>query len=585
MFLRNVLATLLGLLLFFVVIVLIFIGIASVASQDQEVTINENSVLHLRLDRPIVERPVDDPFAEIASILGETKSPVGLLDIKKAIIDAKDNDNIKGIFLEPRFVQAGYAKIKEIHDDLIQFKESGKFILAYGEYLSEKDYYLASTADEIYLTPEGRMEFNGLRGQRMFFKGSLEKLEIEPQVFKVGSYKSYAEPFTNDKMSDASREQISSLVNSIYNTFLNDIAQVVDFSPERLREISDSALVWSAKQAEDIGLITSVAYRDEILTNLREKLELEEDDKIDMVSIRKYAGYLKSVDPKISKNRIAVIVADGDILWGKGDENTVGSDRFATEIRKARKNDRIKAIVIRINSPGGSPLASDIIWREINEAKKVKPVIASMSDVAASGGYYLAMSCDTIVAQPTTITGSIGVVGYIMNIQDFLDHKLGITTDVVRTGQFSDFPTATRPLTESEKMIFQELVDNAYEVFTSKAAEGRGMELDDLKEVAGGRVWTGEQAADIGLIDVLGNYDDAIQIAADAAGLGDDYRVNIYPKPKNVFEQIMAELSGDFEKSYLEAKFGELYPYINKIKDLERYRGVQARLPYELVIN
>lgn len=585
MFLRNVLATLLGLILFFVVLVLIFIGIVSIASRDKEVTIDENSVLHLRLDQPIVERTIDDPFAEIAGILGDSKTAVSLLDIKKAIQDAKDNENIKGIFLEPRLIQAGYAKLKEIRDDLVAFKESGKFILAYGEYLSEKDYYLASTADEIYITPLGGVEFNGLRAQSMFFKGSLEKLEIEAQVFKVGSYKSAAEPFTNEKMSDANREQITALVNSMYETFLGDIAESLDLSLDRLQQISDSMLVRNAKQAQDLGLITSTAYYDEVMANLRSKLELEEDDKIKMVSIRKYSGYLKSAKPKISKNRVAVIVAEGEILWGKGDEYTIGSERFAKEIRKARKNDRIKAIVLRINSPGGSALASDVIWREIIETTKVKPVIASMSDLAASGGYYLAMGCDTIVAQPTTLTGSIGVIGILFNMQDFLDHKLGITSDVVSTGQYSDFATPTRPLTDGEKMIFQEFVDEIYEVFTTKAAEGRGMDIEDLKKVAQGRVWSGEQAAELGLIDILGNYDDAIQIAADAAGLGDDYRVNIYPKPKNVFEQIMTELSGDFENSYLEAKFGELYPYINRVKDIQRYKGVQARLPYDLVIN
>ncbi len=585
MFLRNVLATLLGLFLFFAVLVLILVGIASIASRDKEATIGENSVLYLRLDQPIVERLVDDPFSEIAGAFGPARSAITLLDIKKAIQDATDNDNIQGIFLQPQAVQAGYAKIKEIRDDLVAFKESGKFILGYGEYLSEKDFYLASVANELYITPEGLIEFNGLNAQTMFFKGSLDKLEIEVQVFKVGSYKSGAEPFTNKKMSEANREQITSFVNSMYETFTRDLAESLEINPDRLRQISDSMLVRNSSTAQDLGLITSVAYYDEVLENLRDKLEVEEDEKINLVSVSKYSRYLKSVKPKISKNRVAVVVAEGEIISGKGDEYGIGSERYAKEIRKARENDRVKAIVLRINSPGGSALASDVIWREIKEASKLKPVIASMSDYAASGGYYLAMACDTIVAQPTTLTGSIGVVGILPNIKDFLDHKLGITSDVVGTGAYSDFPTASRPLTDDEKMIFQGFVDHVYEVFTTKAAEGREMNLEDLKKIAEGRVWTGQQAANIGLVDVQGNYEDAIRIAAEAAGLGEDYRVNIYPKPKNVFEQIMAELSGDFENSYLEAKFAELYPYLDRVKEIQNYSGVQARLPFDLVIN
>jgi protease-4 len=485
---------------------------------------------------------------------------------------------LQGIYLQPQFVSAGFATLQEIREVLIDFKTSGKWIYAYGEFFTEADYYLASVADDITINPQGVLEFNGLSAELTFIKGTLDKLGIVPEIFRVGEFKSAVETFTRQDMSPENRAQVSSYVNSIYNFYLDNVAKSRGIEISTLKNVSDSMLVRTASDALEYKLVSRLAYEDEIFTELKVKLDIDEKKKLDLVNLSKYR---KSYNLKnTSRNRVSVIVANGNIVSGEGDNNNIGSDKFAAEIRKARMDDKVKAVVIRINSPGGSAIASDVIWREIELTKKEKPIIASMSDYAASGGYYLAMGCDTIVAQPTTITGSIGIFSMLFNAKEFLNSKLGITTDVVRTGHFSDIFTVTRSLSDFERQIIQQGVDERYEVFVGKAAEGRQMGVNEIKTVASGRVWSGLEAKDNNLIDVLGGLDDAIEIAVKKAGIEDDYKVNYLPRQKTFLEQLMSDFGSGAQTAILKYQLGEFFPYVMQIKQLEELNGIQARLPY-----
>jgi len=583
MFLRNVLAALVALFIFAAFSVAVFIGLATVisSSSSEAVDIKENSVLRLKLDRPILERSVDNPLMDLQ--FGGGTSGVGVKEITSAIIRAAGDDRISGIYLEPDFLYAGLSKLKEIRDALTVFQDSSKFIVCYSEYLTESEYYLASVADELYVPEEGIIEFNGFRAEYNFLKGGMDKLGVKTQVFRVGAYKSAVEPFTRTEMSDEAREQTESLLTSIYGTYLNDIAASRSVSEDHLRMVADSMLATNARDAEEYKLISETLYIDQVNTRLKELLELDdEDDDIDFVGV---SGYLGSSDALYSgSNKIAVVFADGEIINGKGDREYIASEPMVKQLTKLREDDRVQAIVLRINSPGGSSLASDVIWREIEKTTEIKPVIASMSDVAASGGYYLAMACDSILAQPTTITGSIGIYSMYFNAEELLEDKLGITTDVVKTGPLSDVFTVSRSFTEYERALFQKSVDEGYETFTTKAAAGRDMEVQDLKQIAQGRVWSGTQAVANGLVDRIGGLHDAIAVAAKSAELEDDYRVVYYPVQKSPWEQLISDLGGGYEESAMKEKLGAFYPIVNKLKNLSHYQGLQARMPFDLII-
>ena len=490
---------------------------------------------------------------------------------------AKEDDRIKGVYIESGFMAAGQSSMKEIRDALIDFKSSGKFIYAYGEYISEGNYYLLSIADEIYLHPEGSLEFNGMSAHVTFFKGLFDKLEIEPEIFRVGEYKSFVEPFIRKDLSKENEEQLSGMINSIYGTYLKGVSDARDIPVEVLKKTSDQMLVRFPENGVEFGLVTKVAYEDEIKGKMKEQLGLEEDGKIKFISVTNYSKAIKEERMDYSGNKIAVIIANGEIIMGR-DNEAVGGEQFADEIRKARESKSIKAIVLRVNSPGGSLTASDMIWREIQLTKGVKPIVASMSNVAASGGYYISSMCDTIVAQPNTITGSIGIFGMLFNFGDFLENKLGITNDQVNTGEFSDIFTVTRSLTPSERAIIQSQVEKGYETFLLKVSEGRNMTIEDVEKVAGGRVWTGEQALSHGLIDVIGSFDDAIQIAADKAGVKDDYRLSYYPRQKPFIEELFSKLNDEADARIFE-KTNILTPLLDNIKSLQRMNGLQVRLP------
>ena len=584
-FFKNLLSSCLGTILALVVTAILGIFILiSISAASEETTIDENSVLHLRLNVPVAEQEVEDP---IAGLLPDgPELTVGLLQLKETINRAKGDPKIKGILLQTEMIGAGPATIEELRNSLKDFRKSGKWVVSWAGAYTESSYFLSSAADRVYLNPNGMIEFNGLSAEVMFFKKMFDKLEIKPEVFRVGEFKSAVEPFLRENLSEENKLQLNAMLSSVLNEMINGIAEDRDIPVEKLREISTKMLVRNSDLAVTYGLVDSLLYEDGLHQEIRKRLGLKKDERISFV---RYTEYAKSDETEKDRKdgEISVIVADGTIMPGKADNGVVGSKTIVEALRRARKSDRVKAVVLRINSPGGSYTASDDMWREIVLTSTEKPVIASMSDYAASGGYYLAMACDTIVARPTTITGSIGIFSVLFDLSGFMGNKIGLTTEEVKTGETGNLFTFFRPLNETEKSIWQTQTDEIYEIFTRKAAEGRGMSHDDLKKIASGRVWTGTQAKENGLVDVLGGLDDAIQIAAKAGGI-QDYQIRYYPRPKTLLEKIvetgekeiftpkdpMFELVGPSEKV--------LIHQWNKLKE---YGGPQARMPFEFRIN
>ena len=589
-FFKFTFASMIGFLLALLVGIALIAGIAGSAKDTPE--IDDNSVLHLKLNTLITERSAENPFddLDLPIATGEPTS-LGLVEILQGIKDAKEDTKIKGIYLNSKTVSAGFASLQEIRDALIDFKKSGKFIVAYADYYSEGAYYLASVADKIYLNPQGMMELNGLSSEVTFIKGTLEKLEVKPMIFKVGDFKSAVEPLFLDKMSDPNRAQVTSYLNSVYDFYLKNVALSRGIDLKDLTILSDSMTVRMPEDALKYKLITHLGYEDEVEDEMKKSLKLTEKQKITTVSISKYIKSQADKTRGTSANRVAVLVADGEIVDGKGQKGEIGTE-LAEELRKLRKDDKVKAIVLRINSPGGSALTSDIIWREVLLTKKVKPIIASMSNVAASGGYYIAMACDTIVAQPNTITGSIGVFGVLFNAENLLKNKIGVTTDRVSTGVYSDLGNPTHSMSETEGKIIQNSVERIYEDFTSKAAKGRKMTQDDLKKVASGRVWTGAQGKENGLVDVLGDFNAAIQIAAKKAKIDKDFSLRYYPAKKDFLQTLLnkstetkANVSSNAVQTAMKQEMGEeLYQQYQTIQKLKNMKGVQMRLPFDLTI-
>ncbi|MET4107163.1 signal peptide peptidase SppA [Hymenobacter sp. UYP22] len=582
-FFKYVLATFTGLVLFSLLGVVLLVGfIVAAASSDKEVTVARNSVLELTLDKPIGEREFNNPFS---GFTGGQSSSIGLDELKAAIRRAKKDDDIKGIFLNLELVQGGMASLEEVRQELVDFKKGGKFIVSYTDAQSEKSYYLASVADKLYLNPQGTLEFNGLSSETMYYKNLFDKLGVQAQIFRVGSFKSAVEPYFRTSMSDSARLQTASFLNSLNGSMLSEVAAARKITPARLKVISDSMLVHNADDAKRLGLVTDLGYYDQATDYMKGKLGVEKDDKLSLIDLSDYKKSADEDEGSTSGSRIAVVYAEGDIVTGKGGNESIGSTRFAESIRKARLDKNVKAVVLRINSPGGSSLASDIIYREVMLTKKVKPVIASMSDVAASGGYFIAMGCDTIVAHPTTITGSIGVFGVLPNIEPFLRAKIGVTTDRVTTGKFSDFPTITRALTPFEQQQFQEEINRIYADFTSKAAQGRKMPVERLRRLASGRVWSGTEAKARGLVDVLGSMDDALRIAARRANLKEgDYRIQKLPRQKSFAENLFSSFSEEAKLRMVKDEMGPMYPMYQQYKKLSEMKGAQMRMPFEVQV-
>ena len=584
-FFKNVLSTIVGVVLSVVVVVLLFIGIISIAisalNSDKETKIKANSILKITLSKAIVERASNNPFENLSITNMNPETEMEFKTILNNIEKAKTDSRIKGIYLNVSFVNAGLSQTEEIRNKLLDFKKSGKFIISYAEHYSQSGYYLSSVADEIFLNPEGIFELKGLSAQIIFFKDLLEKLDIEAQVIRHGKFKSAIEPFILDKMSKENREQISLLLTTISDNILDSIASQRGLTISRVEELADNLELNTAANCLENNFVDALIYQDNLENKLKSKLG--EKAKLQLISLSKYNNAKVERQGKISRNKIAIIYATGEINSGKGDLKSVGSETTAKAIKEAREDKKVKAIVLRVNSPGGSALASDVIWRETTLAKAEKPLVISMGDLAASGGYYIACAADTIVANPTTITGSIGVFGLIPNLQHFYKNKLGITIDTVNTSKHADFGGMYRRLTSFERAKIQDHVEDIYATFISHVAEGRNMSTAAVDDIGQGRVWTGYDAKRLGLVDVLGGLETAIDIAADLAELL-DYRLVSLPKKEDPLETFIKEITGE-ESKYIINYLGIDRKFVKSVENLLKGEKIKARMPFILEIN
>lgn len=588
--LASIAGTIISMFLFFLIFIIVIGGAISAAFSDldkssQTTKVEDNTILHIELNEAIVDRGPEDQFNFNFGRFSAS-SPMGLNQILTNIEKAKTDDRVPGIFLDMTYITAGMATVDEIRNALIDFKTSGKWIVSYSETYSQKAYYLASVADEIYVYPEGAVDFRGLNGGVTFFKGALDKLGIEAQIIRGSNnkFKSAVEPYIMDEMSQANRAQTEQWLGSIWSNIKSGISEARNISEEDLQKMVDEFQIQEASDAVEKGLVSGEKYYDEIIALLKAKTETEEEKDLKSVSLRKY---IKAPKTGVSgfdykKDKIAIVYASGAINSGESGDDAIGSDTFAKAIREARRDSSVKAIVLRVNSPGGSALASDVIWRETVLAREVKPLVVSMGDVAASGGYYISAAADKIFAMPNTITGSIGVFGMLPNMQDFLNNKIGITFDGVKTGQYADFGDVSRPLTDSEYNILQKSVDNIYGTFLNRVSEGREMSTEKIDSIGQGRVWSGTDAMSLGLIDEYGGLEAAIAEAAKLAGL-EDYARKDYPTRKDPFEKLLEDFGMNVSQSFVNAHLGddkELLKYFEEIKEIKNMRGIQARMPY-----
>ena len=586
-FFKYLLASILGVIIASLILFFIFIGVfsAMITVQDKPVDIKANTILLLKLNQPINDRKSSLPMIAYSLSDFGAENNLGLNDILDNISKAKDDENIRGIYLQLSGLQTGIATIEEIRNALIDFKKSGKFILAFSDTYTQGSFYLASIADRLYLNPGGSVNFIGLSADLMFFKKTLEKLDIEPEIIRHGKFKSAVEPFMYDRMSPENREQIRKYVGSIWDHIVGQISVSRDIPVGNLNLFADSLLLWNNQSAIDYKIIDAAIYKDQVLDTLAKLVDQNNSKDLDFITHHKYLRVPKTGANKgYSKNKIAVIYAEGDIIPGEIGEGFIGSETIARTIRGARQDSSVKAIVFRVNSGGGSALASEIIWRELYLARQVKPVIASMGDVAASGGYYIVAPADTIVASPNTITGSIGVFGLLMNAQGFFNNKLGITFDVEKTNAWSDFGSMNRPLSGTERLVLQKMVDDTYRTFVNRVSEGRNVDFAGVDKIAEGRVWSGVNAKELGLVDVLGGLSTAIEIAAEKSGV-ESYRIVELPKLEDPFTQLMKELTGDVRERIIRHEIPEQYTYYRYLKNLMNSDRIQARLPFEISVH
>lgn len=575
-------ASLVALIVFSVVaFFLLFAFIAGLATSDKP-SVEKNSVLVLNLDQPFLEQQVENPLANISG--NDEMNIPGVYDVVRLIQKAGTDEKIKGIYLLAGLNPNGFATCEEIRNALTGFKKSGKFVFAYGETMNQKSFHVANVADKIFVNPKGYFDWTGFSSELLFLKGTLEKLNIEPQIFYAGKFKSATEPFRTDKMTEENKLQTSVWLGDLYSHFLQKASEARKIDTAALHQLANDASIQTPQDAVDKKLIDGVKYDDEVRDEIKQKLRLGKYDKINFISISRYFkadGY-----KKFSGERIALIYAQGDIIDGSTDDHLrIGSGNYIKLIRKARLDKTIKAIVFRVNSGGGSALASETIWRELSLAKKEKPVVVSFGDVAASGGYYISCAADSIFASPTTITGSIGVFGIIPNMQGFFKNKLGITFDGVKTSPYSDAGAIYRPLTEKEKKIIQNSVDNIYNNFKQRVADGRKRTNEYVDSISQGRVWSGSKAIRIGLIDKYGGLQDAIDCAARMAKLK-EYRLTEYPEVKNIFDRLFGRADNTMKTQTLRNELGEVNYKIYKelIRVKEMTNAVQARMPFEFFI-
>jgi protease IV len=586
-FFKFVLASMLGVLLISIIFILIIVGIIS-ASGDKTIDVEPNSVLQISFNNSISERTPNNPLSGLSFLGIDGEKTIGLNDILANIKKAKTDNNIKGIFLDESVISPGQATSEEIRNALIDFKKSGKFIVAYSEIYTQGFYYLASVADKIYINPKGIFLFHGFSQEITFLKGALDKLGIEAQIIKVGTYKSAVEPFFLTKMSDANRLQVNSYMGSLYDHFLTGISESRKINKDSLFNYANELKIRFPEDALKYKLVDGLKYKDEILNDLKQRTGLNSKQDLKTVGLSDYgnsADQKEDDNKKESKNRIAIVYASGEINGGDGDDTNIGSEGVTKALRQVRLDDKVKAVVLRVNSPGGSSLASDVIWREVMLTKKVKPIIVSMGDYAASGGYYISCAADSIIAEPNTITGSIGIFAVLPNMQKFFNNKLGITFDGVKTGKYADLGDISRPLSAEERAILQNQVDHGYNDFTKAVANGRHKTQAYIDSIGQGRVWTGAQAVKIGLVDRLGNINDAIKSAAKMAKVN-KYKLVSYPEQKSFLNKFGLGMSAQMKTHFIKSELGDNFKYYEQIKGVtQMMRTPQARLPYDIAIN
>ncbi|MBL7112926.1 MAG: signal peptide peptidase SppA [Bacteroidales bacterium] len=583
-FLKYTLATIVGIILSTIILFLFLIIIVAASSQEKPVEIKENTILLVKLNEQIVERTVDSPFNYFSSGLFTMTRAMGLNDILDNINKAKLDENISGIYMELTAIAAGMGTVEEIRNALIDYKESGKFLICYGDILTQKAYYLASVADTIYLNPAGQMILMGFGAQVMFYKEALDKLGVEIQIIRHGTYKSAVEPFMLNEMSDENREQTLAWVGTIWEHTLKGISEEREIAIEKLNEFADNMTIKNAQLALDNGLIDGIMFKDQVIDELKKITNTEEKKDLRSISLRKYTKVPKVREKGWSKDKIAVIYAHGTINLGNMGEGYISSERISKTIRNARRDSTIKAIVLRINSGGGGSLASEVIRREIELASEVKPVVASFGDVAASGGYYIAAQADTILCNPNTITGSIGVFAIIPYAGEFFSNKLGINMDVAKTNPHADMGSPFRPLSEDEKSVIRFGVEEVYDDFLEYVGDGRNMTREEVDAIGQGRVWSGVNALENGLVDLYGGKIESIEIAAKMAGL-EKYRIVELPKLEDPFEQLLRELTENAKMRTISKELGEEFKYYKQLHDLKHLSGIQARLPFMFEIN
>ena len=585
-FLKYTLATVTGIvltsILFFIIIIA---GLSAlVASGDKPAVISKNSVLVLNAGVVIPDRDNENPLSGIDFMDMSFYSSVGLNEILRNIQKASADNNIKGILIENGLLPSGWATTGEIRNALLEFRDSGKFIISYTDYiLTQQCYYLSTAADKIYINPGAMVEFKGLSSDVLFFKNALEKLGIEIQVTRHGKFKGAVEPFILDKLSEENREQIKDYTGSIWSHVIQTISESRAIPQDKLSRIADNLAGNLASGALENKLVDGIMFRDELIDTLKSLAGLQKKEELKLVSMTKYGKVPHSAKVFTTKNRIAVIYAEGNIVSGKGNESNIGGVHYSEIIRKERLDTTVKAIVLRVNSPGGDAISSDMIWRELMLAGKVKPVVISMGNYAASGGYYISAPATKIFANPGTISGSIGVFGLMINAETLLEKKLGLTTETVNTNKYSDFPSPFRPMSSYEKEALQMSVEKIYSDFVSKVAEGREMTFEEVDYIGQGRVWNGSRAMTIGLVDEMGGLTEAIKSAAELAGI-DKYKIRELPEQQDPFARLLTQLGKDARMKILKRELGESFYSYDRLMKLKDLSGIQARLPYFIEI-